>query len=72
MHSLMALMELAGSKYFACEQLVLCLSRTMDPSGLQALLRDLGWVGFELATLAQWSGGRQVTSKEWLFLSVEI
>lgn len=50
--SLMALIELA-SECFACDRLVICLERNGD--GLQNLIRDLGWVGFELITLQHWA-----------------
>lgn len=47
----MALIELA-SECFNCDRLILCLERNGE--GLQALIRDLGWVGFELVTLTPW------------------
>lgn len=50
-HGLMALIELA-TECFACDRLVICLER--DGEGLHGLVRDLGWVGFELVTLAHW------------------
>lgn len=50
--SLMALIELA-SECFTCDRLVICLERNGD--GLQNLIRDLGWVGFELITLQHWA-----------------
>jgi len=49
---LMALIELA-SECFTCDRLVICLERNGD--GLQNLIRDLGWVGFELITLQHWA-----------------
>jgi len=50
-HGLMALIELA-TECFACDRLVICLQRNAE--GLRGLVRDLGWVGFELITLAHW------------------
>lgn len=66
---LMALIELA-SECFACDRLVICLERNapglrkissfpsffdMVPNLLiDGLVRDLGWVGFELITLSHW------------------
>ncbi|KAF8254014.1 hypothetical protein K440DRAFT_152143 [Wilcoxina mikolae CBS 423.85] len=50
-HGLMALIELA-TECFACDRLVICLERNAE--GLHGLVRDLGWVGFELVTLAHW------------------
>ena len=42
----------------------------MDPTNMKGLVRDLGWVGFELTTLAPWTG-EDVTSEEWLMLAME-
>jgi len=50
-HGLIALIELA-SECFSCDRLVICLDRKAD--GLHSLIRDLGWVGFELITLSHW------------------
>ncbi|KAA8910031.1 ornithine decarboxylase antizyme-domain-containing protein [Sphaerosporella brunnea] len=50
-HGLMALIELA-TECFACDRLVICLERNGE--GLHGLVHDLGWVGFELVTLAHW------------------
>jgi hypothetical protein len=68
----MALMELAECKGFDCSELVVCLPRSMEADQQQGLVRDLGWVGFDLSTLAQWCGGNPIISKDWLFLSVDI
>ena len=68
----MALMELASTPNLKCSQLVVCLDRSMSPLELQALSRDLGWVGFELITLALWAGGSDLTSARWVLLSVEV
>ena len=66
----MALIELALSSTLQCDQLVVCLNRSMDSANMKALVRDLGWVGFELTTLARWTGA-DVTSKKWLMLAME-
>jgi oligosaccharide translocation protein RFT1 len=65
----MALIELA-TECFACDRLVICLERNAEglrkfhrtlPYQLvltpyeDGLVRDLGWVGFELITLAHWA-----------------
>jgi len=50
-HGLIALIELA-TECFNCDRLVICLDRKTD--GLRNLIRDFGWVGFELITLAHW------------------
>jgi len=69
--SLMALLELASSPYINCARLVICLNRTIPSDSLNALIRDLGWVGFELSTLSSWTRGVMETSKEWLLASME-
>jgi len=79
---LVALIELATDCY-SCDQLVLCLDRRTH--GLHQLIRDLGWVGFELITLSHWmdygknpraekgeSSGVSDTSEFWLFLGMEL
>jgi len=50
-HGLIALIELA-SECFNCDRLVICLDRKTDR--IHSLIRDLGWVGFELITLSHW------------------
>lgn len=67
--SLMALIELTDT--LSCPQLVICLDRSTDPTGMKTLVRDLGWVGFELATMAAWNGGVDETSRRWLMLAME-
>lgn len=43
----------------------------MDTDSMRMLVRDLGWVGFELSALSIWTGGMDDTSGEWLLLSME-
>lgn len=71
---LMALLELAGTPEFSCENLVACLDRETDTKeDHDDLVRDLGWVGFEPTTLEPWSPGAvDITSDRWLFLSMEV
>lgn len=71
-HGLMALIELAGTPYFDCSTLVVCLDRTSGSGELKNLIRDLGWVGFEMTTLDRWSNQRDVTSEQWLFLGMDV
>ena len=68
----MALIELADHSALACLELVVCLDRSINPTDLNGLIRDLGWVGFELATLAPWNDGVEDTSDKWLILSMEV
>ena len=67
----MSLLELTGSDDFACEKLVVCLDRSAESQDIKDLSRDLGWVGFELATLDEWSDGAACTSDRWLLLEME-
>ena len=67
----MALLELATQPALVCSKLIICLDRTISTFEMTKLLRDLGWVGFELTTLAPWNGGVDETSKEWLMLEME-
>jgi len=69
---LMALIELANHPVLACSELIICLERSISPVHTTGLIRDLGWVGFELTTLAPWNRGVDDTSNEWLMLSMEI
>ena len=72
LYRLMALMELASTSIFKCSQVVVCLDRELGLSELQSFIRDLGWVGFELTTLATWVKGFDVISTRWVLLSVEV
>lgn len=70
---LMALLELAAHERFDCGQLVIALDRTINKPDLTDLMRDLGWVGFELTKLdALASGAEDCVSQKWLFLGMEI
>jgi hypothetical protein len=68
----MALIELASDSISNCTGLVTCLNRSIEPSELKRLTRDLGWVGFNLVTLDYWAKGRETTSETWVFLGMEI
>lgn len=76
-NALIALIEL-GSECFKCENLVICIDR--EAEGLRDLVKDLGWVGFELVTLDKWmgkSGKAEKTSQggisdKWLFVGMEL
>lgn len=69
--SLVALIELAESP-LACSQLILCVDRSIEPEDAKTLTKGLQWAGFELATLDHWAGGLDVTSKEWVFMGMEV
>lgn len=79
---LVALIELATDCY-NCDRLVICLDR--QTHALHQLIRDLGWVGFELITLSHWiddgrnprtgkegTSGLAETSDFWLFVGMEL
>lgn len=71
----MALFELTGTAGFDCSQIVACVDRSANPTELDATIRNLGWVGFELITLDDWvspAGGSKLTSDKWLFMAVEV
>lgn len=67
----MALIELASST-FECQQVVICLDRSISQADSKSLLRSLKWVGFDLITLEMWAQERDITSEKWLFLGLEL
>ena len=69
---LMALLELAPE--FDCARVVACIDRSTSDIDHKAMIRNLGWVGFELTTLDGWvhEGGQNCISDRWLFLGMEI
>jgi len=72
-HSLIALIELA-SECFECERLIIAINRKAEC--LQSLVRDLGWVGFELTTLDLYRGNQMKTaqgvSDKWVFVGMDL
>lgn len=72
--ALMALIELASTPALPpCHQMVVCFDREEEETPVtKALLRDLGWVGFELTTLKDWAEGLELTSHKWLFVGMEV
>lgn len=72
--ALMALIELATTPALPpCHQMVVCFDREEEETPVtKALLRDLGWVGFELTTLSDWADGLELTSHKWLFVGMEV
>jgi len=69
---LMALLELCDIPSFDCSQLVVCLDRHAEPHAMSALSRDLGWVGFSLTTLDDWTKGDEITSDSWIFMGMDV
>ena len=70
----MALLEFTSHSSIACENLVVCLDRQIEKPKLQRVMRDLGWVGFELTTLDAWvpASTDEITSPKWIFLNMEV
>ncbi|KAJ9648970.1 hypothetical protein H2199_000883 [Coniosporium tulheliwenetii] len=69
---LMALLELCGIPDFDCSRLVVCIDRNTQPEPTKALMRDLGWVGFEAVTLARWTHSNEIVSDRWIFLGMDV
>ncbi|KAF2147171.1 uncharacterized protein K452DRAFT_218062 [Aplosporella prunicola CBS 121167] len=69
---LMALMELCSMPELDCESLNVCLDRGAEEEDMKALMKDLGWIGFEPITLAEWTDRPPVLSDRWLFLGMEV
>jgi hypothetical protein len=68
---LMALLELCEVDYFACDRLVVCIDRHAEVTGRDTLVKDLGWIGFSLTTLDDFSETGELTSEKWLFMDME-
>ena len=70
-YSLMALLELCAQDHFGCDRLVLCIDRHANATARDNLTKDLGWIGFGLTTLVEFSEGKELTSEKWLFMDME-
>ncbi|KAH7064478.1 ornithine decarboxylase antizyme-domain-containing protein [Paraphoma chrysanthemicola] len=68
---LMALLELCAVPHFSCDRLVVCIDRHAEPTARDTLVKDLGWIGFSLTTLDDFSDGAELTSDKWLFMDME-
>jgi hypothetical protein len=66
----MALLELCEVPYFSCSRLVACLDRRTD--AVDALIKDLGWIGFQLTTLAAFTADPEIMSDRWLFMDMDV
>jgi hypothetical protein len=69
---LMALLELCEVPEFNCSRLIVSLDRHTDPRAMDALTKDLGWIGFQLATLDDFTQGDEITSDKWLFMDMDV
>jgi len=68
---LMALLELCEVDHFSCDRLVVCIDRQTDQLARETLTKDLGWIGFSLTTLGEFTASGDVTSEKWLFMDME-
>jgi hypothetical protein len=68
----MALLELCDVQYFSCSKLVVCLDRNTDVKAKEVLIKDLGWIGFQLATLNDFTDGDEIVSPRWLFMDMDV
>jgi len=68
---LMALLELCNVSDFDCTRLVVCLDRILRSTDVKGLMRDLGWVGFEPLTLADWTDSENIVSDRWIYLGID-
>lgn len=68
---LMALLELCEVDQFSCDRLIVCIDRQADSMARDTLVKDLGWIGFSLTTLDDFSEGAALTSDKWLFMDME-
>ncbi|KAK7513193.1 ornithine decarboxylase antizyme-domain-containing protein [Phyllosticta citriasiana] len=68
---LMALIELCSLPEFDCARLNVCLDRAAPADDMKGLMKDLGWIGFEPVTLAEWTDKPPIVSDAWLFLGME-
>lgn len=67
----MALLELCDVDYFSCPRLILSIDRETEKSELDALTKDLGWIGFQLTTLSDFADDVDLISDKWLFMGME-
>ena len=55
-----------------CARVVVCLDRGIEELSRKSLMRDLGWVGFELQRLISMDGAENIISDKWIFMAVDI
>ncbi len=67
----MALIELCELREVGCSELFICVDRQLRVADREAWMKNLRWVGFEPATLADWTDRGNVTSDRWLFFMME-
>ena len=55
-----------------CARVVVCIDRSIEQPSRKGLMRDLGWVGFELQRLISVSGADDIVSDKWIFMAVDV
>lgn len=68
---LMALLELCDVPYFSCPRLIVSIDRETEKSDMDTLIKDLGWIGFQLTTLNGFTEDVDLISDKWLFMDME-
>jgi hypothetical protein len=68
----MALIELCDADELGCSELVICVDRELKLGDLEAWMKNLRWIGFDTFTLADWTDYGEITSKKWLFFSMDV
>jgi hypothetical protein len=67
----MALLELCEVNSLSCDRLIVCIDRQADTTTRDTVVKDLGWIGFGLTTLDDFSDAGELTSDKWLFMDME-
>ena len=67
----MALLELADGP-LDCSRIVTCIDRRISADEAVELTKSLQWVGFEMTTLDHWAHDLDVTSRDWVFMGMEV
>lgn len=70
-HSLMALIELADGP-LDCSHIITCIDRRIPIEEAMELSKSLQWVGFEMTTLDHWAHELDITSRNWMFMGMEL
>ncbi|KAF1963842.1 hypothetical protein CC80DRAFT_588158 [Byssothecium circinans] len=68
---LMALLELCEVDYFSCSRLIVSIDRQTETSVMDALVKDLGWIGFNFSTLSDFTDQKDIVSDRWVFMAME-
>jgi len=69
--ALVALIELAEGP-LRCNQMVVCIDRSIPGEESKALAKGLQLAGFSLTTLDFWTSGCDIVSDRWVFMGMEL